>query len=136
MMNETKATETKGDGMKQAKVTIVEDVRAGMNILEAGAYTVEMPEDYDPALVTGEDIIMDESVRVVNESHKETVDVFGDSLEVNWDGNVWISPVNGQQHSSSRAAMETELRAYFRSSGDDPDEPAFAEQIEGYLDGM
>lgn len=65
-----------------------------------------------------------------------TVKVFGDILEVIWNGNVWVSPTNGQQHSRRREAMATELRFYFEAGGDDPDDEETAEEIEGYLDNI
>ena len=69
-------------------------------------------------------------------SETKTVEIFGDTLKIEWNGNVWVSPVNGQQHSSSRDAMETELRAYYRASGDDPDEQEIADQITAHLSSM
>lgn len=50
-----------------ATVTITEDVQAGGNVLYAGTYRVEMPADYDPALVTGEDILMDGQIVIVEQ---------------------------------------------------------------------
>lgn len=50
-----------------ATVTITEDVQAGGNVLHAGTYRVEMPADYDPALVTGEDILMDGQIVIVEQ---------------------------------------------------------------------
>ena len=68
--------------------------------------------------------------------YSATVDVFGDTLEVAWNGNVWVSPVNGQQHGSRREAMETELRIYFQSCGCDPDAQEYADQIADHLDAI
>lgn len=50
-----------------AIVAITEDVHAGGNVLYAGTYRVEMPADYDPALVTGEDILMDGQITIIEE---------------------------------------------------------------------
>lgn len=50
-----------------ATVTITEDAKAGGNVLYAGTYRVEMPADYDPALVTGEDILMDGQIVIVEQ---------------------------------------------------------------------
>jgi hypothetical protein len=69
-------------------------------------------------------------------THKATLDCFGDTLEIVWDGNVWVSPVNSQQHGSRRDAMKTELEFYFRSSGDDPDDPESAAHIVGLLENI
>lgn len=66
----------------------------------------------------------------------KTVDVFGDILEVEYNGSVWTSPYNGQQHSTGREAMEAELRAYYRASGDDPDDLDVSTTITEHLDGM
>lgn len=44
---------------KNAAVRIDEDVRVGDDILYAGVYVVSMPSEYDPDLITGEDIIQD-----------------------------------------------------------------------------
>lgn len=48
-------------------VTIEDDARAGGNILYAGTYRIEIPADYDPELVTGEDILCDPAIKVVEE---------------------------------------------------------------------
>jgi hypothetical protein len=48
-------------------VQVAKDVEVAGNILYAGRYRIEIPEDYDPALVTGEDILCDEQIRVVEE---------------------------------------------------------------------
>lgn len=50
-----------------AIVAITENVQAGWNVLYAGTYRVEMPADYDPALVTGEDILMDGQITIIEE---------------------------------------------------------------------
>lgn len=62
----------------------------------------------------------------------ESVDVFGDSIEIHYDGNMWVSPHNGQQHSDASDAMRSELAAYYLASGDDPDSPEIAAEIEAY----
>jgi hypothetical protein len=49
---------------KAANVRVDNDVHAGGNILYAGEYIVTMPSDYDPTLVTGEDILLDNAIRV------------------------------------------------------------------------
>lgn len=68
-------------------------------------------------------------------THTATLDCFGDTLEIVWDGNMWVSPVNGQQHSSRREAMRTELEFYFRSCSN-PDDPETAAQIDGLLENI
>lgn len=68
--------------------------------------------------------------------HSKVVDVFGDKLAVHWDGNVWVSPHNGQQHSRAEHAMRSELEAYFWACGDDIEDDEVAEQIDGYLSQM
>ena len=45
-------------------VTLTEDTIAG-GTLSAGTYLVEMPVDYDPARITGEDILLDPALRDV-----------------------------------------------------------------------
>ena len=69
-------------------------------------------------------------------THEKTVDVYGDKLKVRWDGNVWVSPHNGQQHSRSTDAMRSELEAYFLACGEDVEDEQTAEEIEGYLSQM
>jgi len=66
----------------------------------------------------------------------KVVDVFGDKIRVYWDGNVWVSPCNGQQHSREEEAMRGELTAYFRWCGEDVDSEETAEEIDGYLSQM
>lgn len=51
---------------KIATVTITEDVQAAGTTLYAGTYRVEMPTDYAPAAVTGEDILLDDALRIVD----------------------------------------------------------------------
>jgi hypothetical protein len=50
-----------------AIVTVAEDARTETGILYAGTYRVEMPADYVPAAVTGEDILMDDQIRIVED---------------------------------------------------------------------
>ena len=69
-------------------------------------------------------------------SYKATMEIFGDTLEVIWDGTVWMSPHNRQQHSTSREAMEAELRVYYRACGDDPDDLENSTAITDHLECM
>lgn len=66
----------------------------------------------------------------------KTVTVCGDVLAVERAGSVWVSPVNGQQHSSARDAMRAEIEAYLSACGEDVDSEEASEEIEGYLDQM
>lgn len=56
---------------KIATVTISEDTRVdhvgGADIIYAGEYIVEMPADYDPALVTADDLRLDPAIRILEE---------------------------------------------------------------------
>ena len=82
--------EAEMSGTKRVKIKVAEDVRVqGYGTVEAGEYLVEMPSDYDPALVGAEDIIMDESMRILDEDgsapdpddggmHAETLGYHGD----------------------------------------------------------
>ena len=54
------------DATKRARVT-VERAEAGGHVIESGTYTVDMPADYDPDWVTGEDILMDGAMCVVHD---------------------------------------------------------------------
>ncbi len=47
-------------------------------------------------------------------------DFCGDGYHVVWTGSVWVSPHNGQQHSSVSSAVTAELTHTIRASGDDP----------------
>lgn len=73
---------------------------------------------------------------MMTQMRSETVDVFGDILTVCWDGNVWVSPCNGQQHSSATEAMRQELTRYMRDCGEDADSEDIQEKIEGYMSQM
>lgn len=66
---------------KIATVTITEDVRAAGTILYAGTYRVEMPVDYEPAAVTGEDILLDDAVWIVAEEGMREYDALRDEAE-------------------------------------------------------
>lgn len=61
-----------------------------------------------------------------------TFDFLGDALEVIWDGNVWVSPCNGQQHSLIGHAVRAECEYCIRASGDDPAE--FGAEIDRAVD--
>ena len=61
-----------------------------------------------------------------------TFDFFGDPLEVMWDGNVWVSPSNGQQHSRIGHAVRTECEFYLRSFGQTPE--YFADEIDAAIE--
>jgi len=50
--------------------------------------------------------------------HEATLDVFGDTLRVQWTGSVWQAPCNGTQHARVEDAMRQELRKYLAESGD------------------
>lgn len=46
-----------------------------------------------------------------------TLNVNGDILTVEWNGSVWMAPVNGTQHARVEQAMRAELEAYLESCG-------------------
>ena len=52
--------------MKIETVTVDSDVQAGGNVLAAGEYLVAMPSDYDATEVTGEAILMDGMLVIVD----------------------------------------------------------------------
>lgn len=54
--------------VQQARVVVAEDVRAGANVLYAGTYTVALPLSYDAHAVTGEDVLMDGAITVLEGS--------------------------------------------------------------------
>lgn len=54
--------------MKEVLIETTEDAKVqGYGMFDAGLYVVEMPDDYDPTLVTAEDIILDESMHIVGQ---------------------------------------------------------------------
>jgi len=52
-------------------VILTEDAAAAGSILAAGTYRVEMPAHYDPAIVTGEDILCDYAMRIVADAEDD-----------------------------------------------------------------
>jgi len=54
------------------------------------------------------------------EPKKATLRVFGDTLEVFWDGHAWAGPADRSRHSECRDAMRVELERNISASGDDP----------------
>jgi len=52
--------------MTTATLTFDADTTANGSTLYAGTYTVSMPDDYDPALVTGEDVLCDHQIVIVD----------------------------------------------------------------------
>ena len=61
-----------------------------------------------------------------------TFDFFGDTLAVRWDGSVWVSPSNGQQHARQADAVRAECEISILASGDDP--RGFAAAIQDAID--
>lgn len=57
---------------------------------------------------------------------------FGDILNVRWNGNVWISPCNGQQHSRREDAVREECGHYLMAcvASVEANEAAIIEAIE------
>lgn len=51
-------------------------------------------------------------------SKTATLNVNGDILTVEWNGSVWVAPVNGTQHARAEQAMRAELEAYLESCGE------------------
>jgi len=51
----------------QHAITLNTDTHTSGNILYAGTYLVEMPADYDPSEVTGEDVLLDDAITVIEE---------------------------------------------------------------------
>lgn len=66
---------------KIATVTITEDVQVAGTTLYAGTYRVEMPTDYNPAIVTGEDILLDDALWIVAEEGMREYDALRDEAE-------------------------------------------------------
>lgn len=67
---------------------------------------------------------------------RRVVDVFGDEIAVEWDGNVWVAPTSNSQHSRASAAMKKELESYFSESGEDTDDEKVSEEIDGFVSQM
>lgn len=72
----------------------------------------------------------------MNATATKTVTIFGDVLEVRYNGNMWVSPHNGQQHSRAEYAMRSEIEAYYSSCGDDPKDEKRTAEIDGYVSQM
>ena len=53
--------------MKTETVIIEETTKTGSNIVEAGTYLVEMPDDYEANLVTAEDLNFDPQLSIVEQ---------------------------------------------------------------------
>ena len=53
------------DGDQLAVIEVPEDVETEVRILYAGTYLVAMPPEYDWEIVTGEDIIEDRLIRII-----------------------------------------------------------------------
>lgn len=50
--------------------------------------------------------------------HEATIDVAGDILRAIWDGNVWVAPSCGSQHSREWDALAVELALYLGACGE------------------
>lgn len=68
--------------------------------------------------------------------YSKTVTAFNDVLAIHWNGSVWVSPCNGQQHARAWSAMRAELTRYFSDSGEDTASSSVQEQIEDLLSQM
>lgn len=64
------------------------------------------------------------------------VEVFGDVIQIRWDGNAWVSPHNGQQYSHAPDAMWSELSAYYIACGEDIANDDTIAEIEDHISGM
>lgn len=51
----------------------------------------------------------------------KSINVCGDILSVEWNGNVWVAPSTGQQFGMSADALAVELREYLSASGESTD---------------
>ena len=61
-----------------------------------------------------------------------TTNCCGDILRVKYDGTMWVSPTNGQQHISAKRALRVEIEMYLLACGEDLDE--CADEIDALLD--
>jgi len=62
-----------------------------------------------------------------------TIKIYDDPIQIRWDGNVWISPCNGQRHSRAKDAMRAELERYYADCGEDIQEEEIAIEINRHL---
>ena len=74
----------------------------GYGVVYAGTYTIEIPSDYDPDLVTAEDMVTDPAIRTVRAYRYSS-----DDLTI-----AEIAQAHGL-----RAATAAELEAAFRGAG-------------------
>lgn len=63
-------------------------------------------------------------------------DCMGDILRITYDGHMWVSPHNGQQHTSPERAMRSEVSAYYRSCGEDVEDAAVIDEMEALISDM
>ena len=66
----------------------------------------------------------------------KTVEVFGDTIEITFDGSVWVAPTTGSQYSRPAQAMRVELESYLAACGEDLESPEILASIEDYLASM
>jgi hypothetical protein len=64
---------------------------------------------------------------------RKTLTVCGETLHVEWNGNVWVSPSNGRQHAKASDAMAEEITALFSASGEDMDDPDVISRIADHV---
>jgi hypothetical protein len=64
---------------------------------------------------------------------RKTLNVCGETLYVEWNGSVWVSPSNGRQHAKASEAMVEEVTEFFSASGEDMDDPDVISRIADYV---
>jgi hypothetical protein len=60
---------------------------------------------------------------------RKQVNVCGETLHVEWNGNVWLSPSTGRQHARASDAISDEITEFFSASGEDMHDPEVIARI-------
>lgn len=101
---------------KIATVTITE-TRTAFEVLAAGTYRVEMPADYDAATVTGEDILYDNAIRIVDDEDEERMgypsagelDSAGYAQSSGWRADLYLVPAEESEDGVPYVTMHSGL---------------------------
>jgi hypothetical protein len=67
---------------------------------------------------------------------RKQVNVCGEILHTDWDGNAWVSPSTGRQHARASDAISDEIIALFSASGEDMSDPDVISRIADYVSNL
>lgn len=62
-----------------------------------------------------------------------TLTIYGDTLEIRWNGSMWQAPATGEQFLGAAQAMRREVEMYMQASGENLDDADVQETIDDLM---